>query len=90
MTIRVVYHDNTCDTIPVYILQLGIDCKKIKMFYRNSERRWATVGADPMRKTAHALAPYSSPERRVPQIFDGPFLQRKIAAQLSEINRQLS
>jgi hypothetical protein len=60
------------------------------MFYRNSERRWATVGADPMRKTAHALAPYSSHERRVSQILDGPFLQRKIAAQLSEINRQLS
>ena len=60
MTIRVVYHDNTCDTIPVYILQLGIDCKKIKMFYRNSERRWATVGADPMRKTAHALAAFTA------------------------------
>jgi len=77
MTIRVVYHDNTCDTIPVYILQLGIDCKKIKMFYRNSERRWATVGADPMRKTAHALAPYSSHERRVSQILDGPFYREK-------------
>jgi hypothetical protein len=50
MTIRVVYHDNTCDTIPVFILHLGIDCKKIKMFYRSSERRWITVGADPIRK----------------------------------------
>jgi len=90
MTIRVVYHDNTCDTIPVYILQLGIDCKKIKMFYRHSERRWATVGADPMRIVAHVLAPYSSPERRAPQISDGSFLERKIVVQFGEINWQLS
>jgi hypothetical protein len=64
MTIRVVYYDNRCDTIPAHILQLGIDSKKIKMFYRNSERRWVTVGADPMRTTAHILAPYVNPERR--------------------------
>jgi hypothetical protein len=50
MTIRVVYHDNSYDTIPVFILQLGIDCKKIKMFYRSSEKRWITVGVDPVRK----------------------------------------
>ena len=90
MTIRVVYHDNKCDTIPAFILQLGIDCKKIKMFYRNSERIWVVVGADPMRKTAHISAPYGNPERRATQIFKGPFLQRRIAVQLSEINKQLS
>jgi hypothetical protein len=90
MFIRVVYDDNTCDTIPVYLLQLGIDCKKIKMFYRNCERRWITVGVDPMRKTTHILAPYTSPERRAPQIFESPFLQRRIAVQLSEITKQLS
>jgi hypothetical protein len=64
MTIRVVYHDNTCDTVPFFILQLCIDCKKIKMFYRDSERRWVTVGADPIRMAAHISAPYASAERR--------------------------
>jgi hypothetical protein len=70
MTIRVVYHENKCDTIPVFILQLGIDCKKIKMFYRDSEKRWVAVGTDPIRKTAHILAPYADTERRAPQIFE--------------------
>ena len=63
MTIRVVYHDNTYDTIPVFILQLGIDCKKIKMFYRNSERRWITVGIDPVRKASECH--HDGPERRI-------------------------
>ena len=67
MTTKVVYHDNTCDTIPVFILQLGIDCKKIKMFYRNTERRWVTVGAEPIRMAAHISAPYESSERRASQ-----------------------
>jgi len=62
MMIRVVYHDNTYDTIPVFILQLGIDCKKIKMFYRSSEKRWITVGVDPVRK-AEEYYP-DRPERR--------------------------
>ena len=72
MIIRVVYHDNTCDMIPVFILQLGIDCKKIKMFYRFSEKRWITVGADPIRATAQILAPHAGPERRAPQSFQRP------------------
>jgi hypothetical protein len=67
MTIRVVFHDNTCDTIPLFILQLGIDCKKIKMFYRNFERRWVTVGAEPIRRAAHIAVPYESSERRAYQ-----------------------
>jgi hypothetical protein len=60
------------------------------MFYLNSERRWVVVGADPMRKTAHILAPYRNPERRALQIFESPFLRRRIAVQFSEINRQPS
>jgi hypothetical protein len=68
MIIRVVYHDNTCDTIPVFILQLGIDCKKIKMFYRSSEERWITVAADPTRKQNQI--PCAGYERRVTQIFE--------------------
>jgi len=63
MTIRVVYHDNSYDTIPVFILQLGIDCKKIKMFYRTSERKWITVGVDPVRKTQDDY--HDGPERRM-------------------------
>jgi len=63
MTIRVVYHDNTYDTIPVFILQLGIDCKRIKMFYRDSERRWITVGVDPVRKPQ--ADHHDGPERRM-------------------------
>ena len=68
MIIRVVYHDNTCDTIPVFILQLGIDCKKIKMFYRSSEGRWITVDADPTRKQNQI--PCAGCERRATQIFE--------------------
>jgi hypothetical protein len=77
MIIRVVYHDNTCDTIPVHILQLGIDCKKIKMFYRYSEKRWITIGDDPVRATAQILALHTGPERRAPHSFQRPFFTEK-------------
>jgi hypothetical protein len=50
--------------IPDFILQLGIVCNKIKMFYRSSEKRWITVGADPIRTTAQLLITHSGPERR--------------------------
>ncbi len=66
MGIRVVYQDNTCDMIPASILQLGIDCKKIKMFYRDSEKSWITVGVDPVRKIAESSTSYQGPERRAP------------------------
>jgi hypothetical protein len=62
MMIRVVYHDNSYDTIPFFILQLGIDCNKIKMFYRSSEKRWVTVGVDPVRKSREDY--HAGPERR--------------------------
>ena len=64
MTVRVVYHDNSVDLISAFILQLGIECDKIKMFYRNSEKRWITVGVDPVRK-AQVEHVYKGPERRV-------------------------
>ena len=60
--IRVVYHDNRHDMISVFILQLGIECRKIKMFYRNSEMRWVTVGVDPVRKAREVH--YHGHERR--------------------------
>jgi len=37
MFIRIVCQHNACERIAFFILQLGIDCKKIKMCYRNSE-----------------------------------------------------
>ncbi len=67
MSIRVVFNDNTCDLIPDFILQLGIACHKIKMFYRTSEKRWIVVGVDPIRKTDQMLIPYTGPERRAAQ-----------------------
>jgi hypothetical protein len=64
MSIRVVFYDNTCDMIPDFILQLGIVCHKVKMFYRGSEKKWVIVDADPIRKTDQVLAPHSGSERR--------------------------
>lgn len=64
MTVRVVYHDNSYDMISAFVLQLGIDCNKIKMFYRESERRWITVGLDPVRRNPGENF-YNGPERRL-------------------------
>ena len=62
MNVRVVYHDNSYDMISAFILQLGIDCRKIKMFYRESEKRWIMVGLDPVRM--QGKRDYEGPERR--------------------------
>jgi hypothetical protein len=64
MNVRVVYHDNSYDTISAFILQLGIECHKIKMFYRESEKRWINVGTDPVRRS-HSGYSYEGPERRM-------------------------
>ncbi len=66
MNVRVVYDDNSYDMVPASILQLGIDRKKIKMFYRDSEKRWITIGVDPTRGIAQSSTPYEGPERRTP------------------------
>jgi hypothetical protein len=63
MGIRVVYHDHYVDEVPFYILHLGIECKRIKMFYRESERRWIVVGVDPVRQFGPKIF-YNGPERR--------------------------
>jgi hypothetical protein len=77
MRIRVVFNDNICDMIPDFILQLGIACNKIKMFYRSSEKRWIVVDTDPIRIADQVVAPYTGPERRDPRILDGPSLADK-------------
>ena len=64
MTVRVVYHDNSYDMISAFILQSGIECNKIKMFYRGSERKWITVGVDSVRKSRGAHL-YEGPDRRM-------------------------
>lgn len=64
MVIRVVYEDDSLDMIPPHILQLGIECKKIKMFYRESEKRWITVGVDRVRQV-HNREHENGPERRM-------------------------
>jgi hypothetical protein len=65
MAIRVVYNDNICDTIPFYILQMGIECNRIRLFYRESEKKWVTVGTDPVRKLSSKKGYYEGPERRL-------------------------
>lgn len=64
MTVRVVYHDNSYDMISAFILQLGIECAKIKMFYRESEKKWVTIGEDPIRKSPDESS-YGGTERRL-------------------------
>jgi hypothetical protein len=64
MVIRVVYEDNSIDMLPPHILQLGIECRKIKMFYRESEKRWVNVGIDPVRQN-HNGDYQDGPERRM-------------------------
>jgi hypothetical protein len=63
MGIRVVYHDHYVDQVPLYILQLGIECNRIKMFYRDSEQKWIVVGVDPVRQIRSSSS-YRGPERR--------------------------
>jgi len=63
MLIRVVYEDNTLDMIPSPILQIGIECRKIKMFYRESEKRWVIVGEDAIRQD-HNGEYRDGPDRR--------------------------
>jgi hypothetical protein len=64
MMIRIVFDDNTCDVIPDEMLQIGITCKKVKMFYRNSEKSWIIVGVDPVRQESDDGASFVGPERR--------------------------
>jgi hypothetical protein len=64
MAIRVVYQDNSLDMIPPHILQLGIECNKIKMFYRDSEKRWVTPGVDQLRQDHHGEY-QDGPDRRL-------------------------
>jgi hypothetical protein len=89
--IRVQYHNGIYDLISAYTLQRLILSGKIKMFYRYSEKRWITIGVEPMRKGSLGLIPYDELDRRAPQAYKNPFLwPSNIASQLSKINTKLS
>jgi len=64
MIIRVQYSNNVYDMISDIALQRLIDTRKIKTFYRYSEKRWIAVGADPLRKGVQVSVPHTGPERR--------------------------
>ncbi len=64
MTLRIQYHDNTHDIVLADTLQLLLDKGKIRKFYRYSEKRWITIGVDPVRRKTRLQPDYSGPERR--------------------------
>ena len=69
--IEVKYQNNKCDIVPESMLDELISSKKIKEFYRCSEKRWVTVGSDRIRGVGGS---YSGPERRV----GDRFLEKRI------------
>ena len=55
------YRNNVEDLVPPYILDELIALEQIRQFYRPSEKRWVTIGHDPMRSN---LGVFSGPEKR--------------------------
>jgi hypothetical protein len=66
LTIRVQYHNGAYDIISADILQSLIVNGKIKKFYRYAEKRWITVGTDPIR--SKTKIPHGGSERRSTKI----------------------
>jgi hypothetical protein len=79
MTIRVQYDNSIHDIVLADTLQRLIDSGKIRKFYRYSEKRWITIGVDPVRRQTELVANYSGGERRASQIFETPLLQQVVA-----------
>lgn len=67
MTVRILYKDNTYDMVSAFALQRLIESERVKMFYRYSEKRWVSIGADSVRSRGHA-ARYAGPERRMADV----------------------
>jgi hypothetical protein len=61
--IQVRYKNNAHDIVPAFMLDKLIAAEKIKQFYRPSERRWITLGLDPVRTSART---HDGLERRRP------------------------
>jgi hypothetical protein len=64
MLIKVKYTNNRFDLIKGEMLEDFLAEGRIRQFYRYSEDRWITVGADPIRTTEMI---YPGPERRAAQ-----------------------
>ncbi|MBN2180145.1 MAG: hypothetical protein JW743_12055 [Deltaproteobacteria bacterium] len=62
MLIRVQYNNDGYDYLLGGILNQQLAQKKIKRFYRPSEKRWVTVGVDHIR--GMGVSEYDGPERR--------------------------
>jgi len=62
MTIRVQYHNGAYDIVSADTLHSMIVNGKIKKFYRYSEKKWITVGADSIRSKSQI--PHGGSERR--------------------------
>jgi hypothetical protein len=65
MNIRVQYHNGDYDIIASNTLHCLIINGKIKKFYRYSEKRWITVGVDPIR--SKPTLSHEEPEKRAPK-----------------------
>ena len=59
--IEVKYEDGTHAFVDDYLLESLIRSGQVRQFYRPSEKRWITVGIDPVREKASA---YSGREKR--------------------------
>ena len=68
MSIRVMYHDGTYNMISAYTLEQFIRDEKIKMFYRNSEKKWINIGVDPVRMNVTEGQRCDGAERRMAEI----------------------
>ena len=66
MTLRVQYHNGLYDVVSAVTLQRLIVNGKIKKFYRYSEKRWITIGADPIRSRTRKH--HEGSERRTSKI----------------------
>jgi hypothetical protein len=73
MTIKVQYRNSVYDIILADTLHRLLDNRKIKKFYRYTEKRWIIVGFDHVSKGPQVLAPNAGPERHVPQTFETLF-----------------
>jgi hypothetical protein len=59
--LQVQYKNETHDIVPASMLDQLISSDQIMKFYRPSEKRWVTLGADPVRKEEVA---YAGPDKR--------------------------
>lgn len=64
MNIRVMYKDGKYDMIRAFRLDHFLGEDKIGKFFRNSEKRWVTIGTDPIRKNRREEGPHTGNERR--------------------------